>query len=125
MLRGILKSNGDATLFFHHGPGGVAILVVYVDDILITGSNSTQATRLGTALAAEFELKTLRPLRYFFGLEFAYSSPGIFVSQQKYDVDLLKLTGMVDCAPVRTLIDPNVKLGKGKDSPQVNHHQYQ
>ena len=32
---------------------------------------------------------------------------------------------MVDCAPVRTPIDPNVKLGKGEDSPPMNHHQYQ
>ena len=123
--QGYTQSNSDTTLFFHHGPGGVAILVVYVDDILITGSDSTEATRLGTALTAEFELKALGPLRYFLGLEFAYSSRGIFVYQKKYDVDLLMLTDMVDCAPVWTPIDPNVKLGKGEDSLPVNHHQYQ
>ena len=123
--QGYTQSNGDATLFFHHGLGGVAILVVYVDDILITGSDSIEATHLGMALAAKFELKALGPLRYFLGLEFAYSSRGIFVSQQKYVVDLLKLTGMVDCALVRTPIDSNVKLGKGEDSPPVNRHQYQ
>ena len=35
------------------------------------------------------------------------------------------LNGMTDCAPVRTPIDPNVKLGDGGDSPPVNHYQYQ
>ena len=40
-------------------------------------------------------------------------------------MDLLKLTDMTDCAPVRTPIDPNVKLGEGGDSPPVNHYQYQ
>ena len=38
---------------------------------------------------------------------------------------MLKLTGMTDCAPIRTPIDPNVKLGAWEDSPPVNHFQYQ
>ena len=80
LAQGYTQSNSDVTLFVHHGPGGVVILVVYVDDILITGSDSTEATCLGMALAAEFELKALGPLRYFLGLEFAYSSHSIFVS---------------------------------------------
>ena len=99
--------------------------MVYVDDILITGSDVTEASRLSAALARAFEIKALGPLRYFLGLEVAYSSRGIFVSQQHYTVDLLKLTGMTDCAPVRTPIDPNVKLGDGGDSPPVNHYRYQ
>ena len=61
-VQGYTQSNDDATLFFHHIPGGVAILVVYVDDILITGSDSTEATRFGRTLAVEFELKGLGPL---------------------------------------------------------------
>ena len=108
-----------------HDLGGVSILVVYVDDILITGHDSIEATRLGMALTAEFEIKALGLLWYFLGLEFACSSRDIFVSQQKYVVDLLKLTGMVDCSPIWNPIKPNVKLGKGKDSPSENHHQYQ
>ncbi|XP_078442921.1 LOW QUALITY PROTEIN: cytochrome P450 93A3-like [Wolffia australiana] len=122
---GYTQSNGDATIFLRRGPTGVAILVVYVDDILITGSDTVEASRLGLALAREFEIKALGPLRYFLDLEVAYSSRGIFVSQHKYTVDLLTLTGMTDCSPLRTPIDPTVKLGEGGDSPPVNHYQYQ
>ena len=122
---GYAQSNGDSSLFHRHSPSGVSILVVYVDDILITRSNAVEAGRLSAALAQEFEIKALGPLRYFLGLEVAYTSRGIFVSQQKYTVDLLKLTDMTDCAPVRTPIDPNIKLGEGGDSPPVNHYQYQ
>ena len=121
---GYVHSNGDSSLFIRHCPAGVSILVVYIDDILITGSDVTEASRLSAALACAFEIKALGPLRYFLGLEVAYSSRGIFVSQQHYTMDLLKLTGMTDCAPVRTPIDPNVKLGDGGDSPPVNHYQY-
>ena len=122
---GYLQSNGDATLFYRHSSAGVSILAVYVDDMLLTGSDVAEVSRLGEALAKAFEIKVLGSLRYFLGLEVAYSAQGIFVSQQKYAVDLLKLTGMTDCAPVTTPIDPNVKLGEGGDSPPVNHYQYQ
>ena len=122
---GYAQSNGDSSLFHRHSPSGVSILIVYVDDILISGSDVAEAGRLSAALAQEFEIKALGPLQYFLGLEVAYTSRGIFVSQQKYTMDLLKLTSMTDCAPVRTPIDPNVKLGKGGDLPPVNHYQYQ
>ena len=77
---GYAQSNGDSSLFYPHSPSGVSILVVYVDDILITGSDAAEAGRLSAALAQEFEIKALGPLRYFLGLEVAYTSRGIFVS---------------------------------------------
>ena len=107
---GYTLSNGDATLFFRHSPIGISILAVYMDDILITGSDAAEACRLGDSLANEFEIKALGPLRYFLGLEVVYSTHGIsvFVSQQKYIVDLLTLAGMTECAPVSTPIDSKI-----------------
>ena len=122
---GYTQSNGDATLFFRHSPGGVSILAVYVDDMMLTGSDTVETTRLAAALAREFEIKALGQLRYFLGLEVAYSSRGIFISQQKYCMDLLTLTAMTECAPASTPLDPNVKLGKGEDSHPVDHYEYQ
>ena len=55
--------------------------MVYVDDNLITESDADETHCLSAALAREFEIKALGPLRYFLGLEVAYSSSGIFVSQ--------------------------------------------
>ena len=77
---GYAHNNGDSSLFFCHSPFGVSILVVYVDDILITWSDANETRHLSAALAREFEIKALGPLRYFLGLEVAYSSSGIFVS---------------------------------------------
>ena len=73
-------NNGDSSLFFRHSPSSVSILVVYVDGILITRSDADETRRLSAALAREFEIKALGPLRYFLGLEVAYSSNSIFVS---------------------------------------------
>ena len=83
--------NSDHTLFYHHSsPGGVALFLVYMDDIIITSNNSTAITELATHLATEFDIKHLGLLRYFLSIEVAYSSAGIFLCQRKYTIELLQ-----------------------------------
>ena len=67
--------------------------------------------KLKELLAKEFEIKDLGKLRYFLGMEVATSQGGIFVSQWKYTLDLLKETRMLGCKPTNAPIDPNRKLG--------------
>ena len=50
-------------------------------------------------------------LRYFLGMEITRSHSGIFVSQRKYTLELLKETGLLGCKPMDTSIDLNHKLG--------------
>ena len=90
LTRGYRQCNGDHTLFFHHSTsGGVVILLVYVDDIIITGDDESAIGELALYLGSEFAIKHLGPLRYFLGIEVAYSSNGLFICQQKYTIDLL------------------------------------
>ena len=53
-------------------------MIVYVDDILLTGDFGEELTRLKKFLAMEFEVKDLGNLRYFLGIEVARSQQGIF-----------------------------------------------
>ena len=69
------------------------ILIVYVDDIIITGDNHLEIKRLKKQLRRTFEVKELGELWYFLGLEVARSKEGIFVSKRKYTLDLLQETG--------------------------------
>ena len=69
--------------------GKIAILIVYVDDIVLIGSDKEELERLKRRLAMEFEIKDLGALKYFLGMEFARSKEGIFVNQRKYVLDLL------------------------------------
>jgi Reverse transcriptase (RNA-dependent DNA polymerase) len=51
----------------------IYILVVYVDDIVLTGNDPVEMKRLKTSLAKEFEMKDLDELHYFLGIEVARS----------------------------------------------------
>lgn len=88
------QSQADHTMFYKQSQEGkVDILIVYVDDILLTGDDHNELERLKVRLAGEFEIKDLGSLKYFLGMEFARSKGGIFVTHHKYVLDLLNETG--------------------------------
>ena len=61
-------------------------------------------------LAKEFEIKYLGPLKYFLRIEGSRSGEGIFLSQRKYALDLLRETGMTACEPIDTPVEEGLKL---------------
>ena len=116
----------DHTLFIKHTSGGkTTVLIVYVDDIILTGDDEEEIQKLKKFLATEFEIKDLGSLKYFLGMEIARSRKGIAVSQRKYVLDLLKETGMMDCKPAETPMDYTVKLGSVEESAPVDKGRYQ
>ncbi|RVW29975.1 Retrovirus-related Pol polyprotein from transposon TNT 1-94 [Vitis vinifera] len=115
---GMLRSTADHSVFYHHNSLGQCIyLVVYVDDIVITGSDQDGIQKLKQHLFTHFQTKDLGKLKYFLGIEIAQSSSGVVLSQRKYALDILEETGMLDCKPVDTPMDPNVKLVPGQGEP--------
>jgi hypothetical protein len=118
------QCNGDHTVFYHHCGDHITILAVYVDDMIITGNDCLEITRLKRNLSKEFEVKDLGQLRYFLGIEIARSPRGIVISQRKYVLDLLSETGRLGCRPVSTPIDQNHKLCAESGDP-VNRERYQ
>ena len=72
-------------------------MIVYVDDMIITGDDSKEITRLQEQLTIEFEMTNLGGLKYFLRIEVARSKHDIFLSQQKYILDILLKIGLLDC----------------------------
>lgn len=85
------------------------ILIVYVDDIILIGDDAEEMSKLKVHLAKEFEIKNLERLRYFLGIEVARSE-GIFISQRKYILDLLKEIDMLGYRSADSPIDANHTL---------------
>jgi Reverse transcriptase (RNA-dependent DNA polymerase) len=86
-------SSADHSLFSKRDENYVIIILVYVDDIIITGNSLEEIKRVKIQLKKNFDIKDLGILKYFLGIEIAHSSKGLFISQRKYTLDLLKETG--------------------------------
>ncbi|RVW16796.1 Retrovirus-related Pol polyprotein from transposon RE2 [Vitis vinifera] len=90
---GMLRSTADHSVFYHHNSLGQCIyLVVYVDDIVITGSDQDGIQKLKQHLFTHFQTKDLGKLKYFLGIEITQSSSGVVLSQRKYAFDILEET---------------------------------
>lgn len=107
---GYHQSKGDHTLFIKHLEEKVTTLLVYVDNIVVTGNNEEEQHLLKENLPKEFEIKDLGMLKYFLSIKVAYSKARIFLSQRKYVLDLLAKIGMIGGKGAGTPMDPNTKL---------------
>jgi Reverse transcriptase (RNA-dependent DNA polymerase) len=102
-------SNADHSLFSKRTCDFTIIVLVYIDDIIITGNSMVEIKRVKSRLKEKFDIKDLGVLKYFLGIEAAYSPKGIFLSQRKYTLDLLKETGKLGCKPASTPIENKKK----------------
>ena len=90
---GFVQSKSDYSLFTHTQGASFTVLLVYVDDILLTGNNVACVNNLKKVLDNKFGLKDLGSLRYFLVLEVARTDEGISLNQRKYALESLKTLG--------------------------------
>ncbi|KAI3739249.1 hypothetical protein L2E82_29648 [Cichorium intybus] len=122
---GYKQSNSDHTLFLKRRNGLITCLIIYVDDMIITGNDKGEMEQLRQNLFAEFEMKDLGRLKYFLGIEVLRSKQGIFICQKKYILDLLAETGMMDCKPIETPMMTNHKLHMEIKAKLADKERYQ
>lgn len=107
----------DVKNAFLHGDSGIVILLLYVDDMIITGDDKTGISALQQYLSQHFKMKDLGSLSYFLGLEVSQDSEGYYLSQAKYASDLLSRAGITDCKTELTPLEVNSKLTPLDDTP--------
>ncbi|GJT86254.1 ribonuclease H-like domain-containing protein [Tanacetum coccineum] len=99
---GFSQSKFDYSLYTKYDKGVFLDLLVYMDDIIITGNNVSEIEKFKVFLKSKFMIKDLEKLTYFLGIEVIDTEKGICLNQRKYVLDLLSEYGMLACKPVNT-----------------------
>ncbi|KAK0591398.1 hypothetical protein LWI29_001105 [Acer saccharum] len=124
LAAGFVNSRSDASLFFCHKSEHTLYLLVYVDDIIVTGSSVTQVRQFITTLAQRFSLKDLGQLSFFLGVEAHHTSRGLFLSQQKYVRELLAKSNMLGANSISTPLSTSDTLKLVDGSAPTDATQY-
>lgn len=88
VTQGFKHSTADHCLFHRQNKGHTTLVLIYVDDILITGDVPSEVEKLITDLNWRFSLKHLGVVNYFLGIEALVKSSSITLTQTKYAKDL-------------------------------------
>jgi len=83
---------------------------VYVDDLIISGNDSTTIAHFKAYLSTCFHMKDLGVLKYFLGLEISRGPDGLFLSQPKYALDIISEAGLLDAKPCDFPMEQNHQL---------------
>ncbi|KAL3642739.1 hypothetical protein CASFOL_013554 [Castilleja foliolosa] len=114
---GFLNSKSDTSLFYKHTERESIIILVYVDDIIITGDNDTHIQVIIDQIGKCFSLKDLGRLNYFLGVEMIPTENGYFLNQQKYIEGLLEKVGMKGAKGLSSPMVTSPPLSKFKGNP--------
>ena len=112
---GMQKSKSNHYVFYKNFSSGIILLEVYLDNIIITRSDSKGILSLKSFLHSQFHTKDLGMLKYFLSVEVMRSKKRILLSQRKYVLDLLSDTRKLGAKPCCIPIIPNVQITKERD----------
>ncbi|KAJ0572915.1 putative RNA-directed DNA polymerase [Helianthus annuus] len=122
---GFTQCLSDVSLFVYSRDSILCYVLIYVDDIIITGSSSDFVTCLIGRLHSQFALKDLGQLSYFLGIQATFSEDVLHLSQQRYLLDLLQRTGLADYRPLSTPVSSGRQLSRHTGDPLSDPTMYQ
>ena len=111
----------DPCLYIKIADGYCVLLLVYVDDVLVTGSSAEHIARTKTDLKTRFEMTDSGKCAFVLGIELVESTNGsVTMCQRRYVNDILKRFGMEECKAVISPADMSTRLTPSKASTKVN-----
>ncbi|CAJ2649847.1 unnamed protein product [Trifolium pratense] len=125
IVEGFEKCPSEHTLFVKHSDNGdILIVSVYVDDLIVTGSNQSLIDYFKQSMTTKFAMSDLGKMKFFLGVEVCQTDEGIFIHQKKYASEILAKFGMEDCNAVSSPIITSCKLVKNEAGKASDETQY-
>ncbi|PKU76601.1 Retrovirus-related Pol polyprotein from transposon TNT 1-94 [Dendrobium catenatum] len=123
-LFGFSISNADPSLFIYKSGSTKLYILIYVDDILLTGNSKPEINRLLASLHDKFKMRNLGPLANFLGIQTSHTSYGVLLHQQQYATRILERAGMHNSKPVATPLSCKTESSTNCSSEFPNPHLY-
>ena len=112
MTNGFKINECDKCVYFKNTEYGFVIICLYVDDILIMGSNNEVIKTTKEMFNNEFDMKDLGVADVILGIKISKTSDGLILSQSHYIEKILKKFKQNDISPMKTPVDVNLHLSK-------------
>ena len=90
----------------------ILIVSLHVDDLIFIGNDLSMFDEFKSSMTCEFDMSDLENVRYFLGVEVLQNTDGIYISQKKYVLNVLKKFGMEESNSVQSSIVPGYKIFK-------------
>jgi hypothetical protein len=102
----------------------VLIISLYVDDLLVTRSNTVQVAEFKLNMMQVFEMTDLGLMNFFLGMEIMQNREEIFIYQKKYSKEILKKFQMDNCKPTPTPMNQKDKFSKKDGTARVDEEKF-
>ena len=117
------RSSQEHAVYFKRSGTSRLIIGVYVDDLIITGTENHQIEDFKAQMKNKFEMSDLGLLTSYLGIEVTQERGKILLSQRSYALRILEQSGMSECNPSHTPLENRCKFGK-ESHPSVNPTTY-
>lgn len=121
---GFHKCNSDSSLYVKRNVGKISIIIVYVDDMILTGDDTKSISNIKSQLEKDFEMTDLSSLNYYLGIEIEQNKESMTLLQGKYIKDLLVKFQMENCNKCATPMEVNRNLVLDEGEPTVHNTPY-
>lgn len=105
------------SVFVKHTTRGCTILIVYVDDMVISGSDSVGIQVTKAWLKSKLHIKDLGQPQHFLGIEVLRNRQGVYLSQKKYLLNMIEVIGLTHAK----LSESPLKTGTKRLPEEGNH----
>ena len=118
------KCTKEPSLYRLRKDGSLLLVAVYVDDLLITGSQVEMINEFKRDMSSKFEMSDLGLLTYYLGIEVLQYDGGISLRQEGYAKKILEETNMIECNATQFPMDAGLVLSKSQEESSVEEKNY-
>ena len=109
---GFSRSEAENCLYTRSQYGIKVMILVWVDDLIIAGSDLNRVQEVKLQLSKRFKMKDFGTIKEFLGIQFEFNEDYVKLHQAKYVTKVLEKFNMIDCNAKRLPCDPSiVKIG--------------